>query len=333
MKKYLALIAACAVLTTAASCGIDININNGESSEQSAPSSEETSESTAASDTEETTETSAETAETSEKTTEKTSSESSEETKKTSAVSSNVSSEVDPTEFGYRAQVYYGTRHNRLPEFIDCADEDDGSVTIHLYDIFDGHTATYDWYYIDKKTGKGTNLIGDDIDLYEEPTEMWDPEVEQRNELKDNDCFCGIVYLGNIMPQINEYHNENVYLREMFSQSGVLDKFGYILGELPEENWASTELGEELYLVIPRQTEACVKVTQYDFENDRELGNIYSSYNGSPFLLKCNYSDISSDVKITVTDNGGQHETFSPYISLRDGEPAVTSDRVFIFEY
>ena len=41
----------------------------------------------------------------------------------------------------------------------------DGTLNIHLYEDAGDHTATWDWYYIDPNTLKGTNLMGDPVDL------------------------------------------------------------------------------------------------------------------------------------------------------------------------
>lgn len=57
-----------------------------------------------------------------------------------------------------------------IPSIIEVESEEGDIVTIHLYDVVDdgegvSHTSTNDWYYIDRTTGKGTNLVGDDVDL------------------------------------------------------------------------------------------------------------------------------------------------------------------------
>ena len=41
----------------------------------------------------------------------------------------------------------------------------DGTLNIHLYEDAGDHTATWDWYYINPDTLKGTNLMGDPVDL------------------------------------------------------------------------------------------------------------------------------------------------------------------------
>ena len=57
-----------------------------------------------------------------------------------------------------------------VPPIIEVESEEGNIVTIHLYEVVDdgedvSHTSTYDWYYIDRTTGKGTNLVGEDVDL------------------------------------------------------------------------------------------------------------------------------------------------------------------------
>ena len=47
---------------------------------------------------------------------------------------------------------------------LDSTDPD-GTLNIHLYEETGGHTATWDWYYIDPNTLKGTNLMGEAVDL------------------------------------------------------------------------------------------------------------------------------------------------------------------------
>lgn len=52
--------------------------------------------------------------------------------------------------------------HN--PEYADITDNNDGTYTIHLYDIFNDHTDTYGWYTIDALTTMGTDdLTGEQI--------------------------------------------------------------------------------------------------------------------------------------------------------------------------
>ncbi len=61
--------------------------------------------------------------------------------------------------------VELAKKHSRAP-FADLDSIDpDGTLNIHCYEQTGGHLATWDWYYINPDTLKGTNLFGDEIDL------------------------------------------------------------------------------------------------------------------------------------------------------------------------
>ncbi|MCR5651203.1 MAG: hypothetical protein K6F86_08500 [Lachnospiraceae bacterium] len=42
---------------------------------------------------------------------------------------------------------------------------DNGNLYIHLYEEMDDHDSTWDWYEIDPRTLKGTNFMGEEVDL------------------------------------------------------------------------------------------------------------------------------------------------------------------------
>jgi len=79
------------------------------------------------------------------------------------------------------AGKYYQKYHDFLPPIVEVDSVGtDGIVTIHLYEVViddeetgEGHTATSDWYYVDRMTGQGENFFGEFIDL----TEMEDEVV------------------------------------------------------------------------------------------------------------------------------------------------------------
>lgn len=69
---------------------------------------------------------------------------------------------------GALAKEYY-KQHNDtgyVPEFCDVFQSDtDTDIVIHLYDMVDGHNSTAAWYYIDRFTGKGTDIMENEVDL------------------------------------------------------------------------------------------------------------------------------------------------------------------------
>jgi hypothetical protein len=66
------------------------------------------------------------------------------------------------------AKNYYRNRYGAEPPIVEVDSENGNQVTLHLYEDMGDHTATWDWYTVNKLTGIGTDLVGDDIDLTEE---------------------------------------------------------------------------------------------------------------------------------------------------------------------
>ena len=64
-----------------------------------------------------------------------------------------------------KIKIYRENRGEYIPEFIVIDSESGDIVTLHLYDDMGTHIATSDWYYINRNTGKGENLLGEVIDL------------------------------------------------------------------------------------------------------------------------------------------------------------------------
>ena len=74
------------------------------------------------------------------------------------------------------AKKHYESVNGVVPPYIDIEHTDPGLVSIHLYDIVEipddngevqSMTQTYDWYTIDTTLGRGTNFMGEDVDLTE----------------------------------------------------------------------------------------------------------------------------------------------------------------------
>lgn len=87
--------------------------------------------------------------------------------------------------------------------------------------------------------------------------------------------------------------------------------------------------GDEYYLIIPRfeDTEVKIKMLDYgDFSDmdSPEMLTVFTSKNSDPFVLKCNVSDIYSNVAVIIKGSGGS-AGFSPRISLEDGS-LITGD-------
>ncbi len=65
--------------------------------------------------------------------------------------------------------------------------------------------------------------------------------------------------------------------------------------------------GDEWYLIVPRYKED-VNITNLD------TGEVHTIHNGEAFTVKCNISDLHSNIEISTEDGYGAHK-FSPQMS------------------
>ena len=64
-----------------------------------------------------------------------------------------------------KALDVFTQKNGYRPALTDVILNADDTISIKLYDEVDGHTATCDWYVVDRYTGIGTNMLGDPVDL------------------------------------------------------------------------------------------------------------------------------------------------------------------------
>ena len=219
---------------------------------------------------------------------------------------------IDPNEYGYSdeqlcifARNYYGSLTNHRPDNTVIEGEENGIVTIHLYDEHDDNITTCDWYYADRMTGKATDILGNEFYITEPGADLWNPPVPQRGQIKEND-WCAVLYIGLFIEDtIVDYISHNVAYQEFELQH---EEYSWLMN-MPKLNHVKTNGARELYLVIPRDDEAQVTVTLRDGSE-----KIYQSFKGAPFLLACNTVKGESNVNVSITDNSGEHPAFSPLI-------------------
>lgn len=60
---------------------------------------------------------------------------------------------------------YYEKQTGYRPNSVASEKQQDGLVIIQLYDNLETHNSTTDWYTIDPKTAKGTDILENEIDL------------------------------------------------------------------------------------------------------------------------------------------------------------------------
>lgn len=226
------------------------------------------------------------------------------------------------------AKLYFA-KHIGKPNYITTVTDQNGNVKVDIV----GGDNQQETYTFDRFSGLAKDSSSKTIDMATEymntkylPASIWQPEITEKSEMSRKDSFCGVVYLGYTDAD-KTLEKDRSYFDNHFDLTGYGKVFDWLY-ELPETNLVSVDGAHELYLVIPRDEDAHVAVFRWDAVNNQEQGLIYHSDNGTPFLLRCNVSEIAPDVRIQITDNSGEHEKFSPSISGKDGTLSLDSDKV-----
>ena len=103
--------------------------------------------------------------------------------------------------------------------------------------------------------------------------------------------------------------------------------------DIPSENNVVTD-GYERYLIVPCEgVTARVYDYVFDWKGDGGYtrGELLADFNGEPFTLCCNYSDIITNTLIIFTTENGEVFEYSPSISLKDDTLAVLGSRIYDF--
>ncbi len=122
--------------------------------------------------------------------------------------------------------------------------------------------------------------------------------------------LIGIIYLGGMEKDydyllVNKYYNEN-------------EKNKFQVVELG---------GEECYLIIPRFN-MDISINKLSMNEEGGTDKVYIKTLNEPFYIKCNESDIFSNLEINFKYKEKEY-TYSPYISLKDGS-VVVEDFVYL---
>ena len=63
------------------------------------------------------------------------------------------------------AKAYYKAKSGTMPPKASVDSTKGNTVTIQLYDIVGNRMNTWEWYTVDRVTGKGSSMFSGDIDL------------------------------------------------------------------------------------------------------------------------------------------------------------------------
>ena len=77
-------------------------------------------------------------------------------------------STIDDDQLCQLASDYYYAHNGVRPPCVRIDGYDGDIVMIHLYEAMSDHDATWDWYYVDRNTGKTTNFMGESFNIFTE---------------------------------------------------------------------------------------------------------------------------------------------------------------------
>lgn len=103
-------------------------------------------------------------------------------------------------------------------------------------------------------------------------------------------------------------------------KNGKYEEQYSFLADVPKENYISYS-GEEVYAIVPQSTQYAMKVESFDWDENANAmvrDTLYISQKAAPVILKCNLSELSYNVVITLT-KGTETFSYSPSLSLMDG--------------
>lgn len=205
----------------------------------------------------------------------------------------------------FYARRYYGRRTNYSPQYADVEKKGNGEAVIHLYDLVDNHTASYDWYTVNVFTGEGTDFREEKISIKDDSFEMWFPEDWCYNTGK----LASVLYIGK-MDSSTELNQKSLQtlIDNTTGAREYVNHYPYV-NEIPDHNMISTQGGEAVFMVIPGDSEAKIQIDSAALgEEDGRV--LFRSYSGQPLIIRCNAAD-KNDFSVTITDHAGKHPYFS----------------------
>ena len=111
----------------------------------------------------------------------------------------------------------------------------------------------------------------------------------QRQILADEDCICGVIFLGYVDGE-KYLADDEEYRRQVLENSGYTEEFEF-LTEIPSDRIVETDWGAELYCIYPRRADAVVAVNACGYEESEENGYdlvigemMFESRSGAPIL-------------------------------------------------
>ena len=137
-----------------------------------------------------------------------------------------------------------------------------------------------------------------------------------KKQINQNSCGAGVALFGYVDSEFTRT-DLSFYL-----------EFHHLTKEYPFLSEAACYMadGQELYAIVPPNEKGRVTVYPSDITENGEYADdkshpLFEGKPGEALVLRCNFSEIYSNVLVSVTDGGGAID-FHPSISLMDGHLA-----------
>ncbi len=226
------------------------------------------------------------------------------------------------------ARTWFADKKGLAAADIDVKIDQDKSIAIHLSYLGKDRTPGDYQLNIDRFTGTGKGTDDESIDLtpyFGISGDLGNAFYTHRIILKNENAPVGVRYLGFVSYDSNDFEVSQSYYQELLEKTNTNNEFS-LQGDVGAVKFVTTGNGTELYLIIPVDEKIGIEVFKAEVDADTatlKKGESVYKGDGSPFLLKCNVSEIMPDVIIAITDENGDTFEWSPSISGMDGSVMV----------
>ncbi len=137
-----------------------------------------------------------------------------------------------------------------------------------------------------------------------------------RNTVEAEDCKVGVAFIG----YLNEHLTKGEIL-DFVKESACGKKYDFLC-ETSAQNIVDA-YGYELFAIVPKSEKGTVTIYEAEITEDGEYRDLrdrvlYKGKPGEPVILKCNISEVYSNVLVVSVENNEITE-FRPSLSMRDG--------------
>lgn len=168
--------------------------------------------------------------------------------------------------------------------------------------------------------GKTPQKPPDETEKPESTTQAEAAALERlQGHIADNECMLGVGFIGYI-----DSESDEKAVQQFVNDSALASAYPFLKGldEVVIE-------GSELYAFVPAGKTAVITVYYAEISEDggyidRKDSPLYIGDAGEAVVLRCNLSEIYSNVLISVSDGKSTLE-FHPMLSMKDGHVAAES--------